>query len=181
MDTPAIRCVFCQRIVNPVLVIIGHIFTNQATQVAFVQRNHMVEHFPAATPDPPLRRAILPGRLNARALDLQAGGFQQRDYLAIEFRVMVQNDIPVSAGCRKRFAELLHHPIASRMGSHIEMQDPSAAVLNDKQTVQKLKSDGRNGKEIERDDYFTMVMEKRQPALAGISTAMNYSKVTCDR
>jgi hypothetical protein len=140
----------------------------------------MVEHFPAATPDPPLRRAILPGRLNARALDLQASGLQQLDYLAIEFRVMVQNDIPVSARCRKRFAELLHHPITGRMGSHIEMQNSSAPVLNDKQTVQKLKRDCRYGKEIERDDYFTMVVKKGQPALAGIPTATNCSKVTCD-
>ena len=160
---------------------IGHIFTNQAAQVSFVQRDYMVEHFPAATPDPSLRRAILPRCLNARALDLQASGLQQLDYLAIEFRVMVQNDIPVSARCRKRFAQLLYHPIARRMGSHVEMQDSSSAVLNDKQTVQELKSDRRNGKEIERDDYFTMVVEKRQPTLAGISTAMDCSKVTCDR
>src|SRR5215469_480321 len=94
---------------------------------------------------------------------------------------MVQNDVPVSARRRKRFTELLHHPIASRMGSHIEMQDSSAPVLDDKQTVQKLKSDRRNGKEIARDDYFTMVVEKRQPALAGIPTATNCTTVTCDR
>src|SRR5215472_12987565 len=94
---------------------------------------------------------------------------------------MIQNDKPVLARCRKCFAQLLHHPIAGRMGSRIEMQDSSASVLNDEQTVQELKSDRRNGKEIERDDYFTMVVEKRQPTLAGISTAMDCSKVTCDR
>jgi len=40
------------------------------------------------------------------------------------------------------------------------MQDSSAPVLNDKQTVQTLKRDRRNGNEIEHDDYFMMVVEK---------------------
>jgi len=61
---------------KPVLVMIGHIFTNEATQVAFVQRNHMVEHFPPTAPYPPLSRAILPGCLNTRAFDPQACGLQ---------------------------------------------------------------------------------------------------------
>ena len=61
---------------NAVLMVIGHVFANEPPQVALTERNDMVEKLSPAASDPPLGDSILPGRLNARALGLQPGAFQ---------------------------------------------------------------------------------------------------------
>jgi hypothetical protein len=43
LDRPAIRCVLAETIVNTVLVKIGNVIADQASQVLFVQRNHVIE------------------------------------------------------------------------------------------------------------------------------------------
>jgi hypothetical protein len=43
LDRPTIRCVLAETIVNTVLVKIGNIIADQASQVLFVQRNHVIE------------------------------------------------------------------------------------------------------------------------------------------
>jgi hypothetical protein len=43
LNRPAIRRILAETIVNAVLVKIGHVITNQASQMLFVQRYHLVE------------------------------------------------------------------------------------------------------------------------------------------
>src|SRR5215467_10823985 len=64
-DRAAMRCVLFQRVMNSVLLIIAHVIPDQPAQMLPIQRNHMVEHLAAATPDPAFRDAVLPRRLNA--------------------------------------------------------------------------------------------------------------------
>src|SRR5919202_835608 len=49
------------------------------------------------------------------------------------------------------------------------MQDSSPAMLDDKQTVQLLKRDCRNGEEIECHDHLAMISKESEPTLARIS------------
>ena len=58
------------------------------------------------------------------------------------------------------------------------MQDPSPAMLDDKQTVQLLKRDCRNGEEIECNDRLAMISKEREPTLAGISSAVHTPEIT---
>ena len=70
----AVRGVLVERIVRPIGMVIGHVFAKESTQVAFIQRNKMVEQLSATAPDPALRYPVLPRRLNARPLRPQTRG-----------------------------------------------------------------------------------------------------------
>jgi len=43
LDRSAIRCVLAETVVNAVLVKVGNVIPDQASQMLFVQRNHMVQ------------------------------------------------------------------------------------------------------------------------------------------
>ena len=69
--------------------------------VFFVERDDMVQKFAAATPHPAFGHTVLPGRLNAGSLGLQARSFQKRNYFGVELRVAIQNDLPVRGSFRE--------------------------------------------------------------------------------
>jgi hypothetical protein len=54
------------------------------------------------------------------------------------------------------------------MFGDIEVQNASAMVANDEETVEYAEGDGRNGEEIHRRDGFPMVAKKGKPALGRI-------------
>src|SRR4030095_2999488 len=93
-----------------------------------VQCDDVVQDFPAATSNPALRYSILPGRADARPFGLQTCRLQERDDLMVELRVPIQNHIAVWASFGKGLAELLDHPLRSRMWGHIAVKDLSAFV-----------------------------------------------------
>jgi hypothetical protein len=43
LDGAVIRCVFAERIMNPVLLVIGNVFSEQPAKMAFIQCDDMVE------------------------------------------------------------------------------------------------------------------------------------------
>ena len=95
---------------NPVVVVIVHVIANQTLQMSFVQCDNVVEDLPTAASDPAFRNPVLPGRLNARPLRLQARCFEERDHLRIELRIpAVKDHIPTGASLGERFSQLLHH------------------------------------------------------------------------
>src|SRR5262245_45105975 len=59
LDGPAIRRVLLQCIANPVLMVVRHVLTNEAPQMAFTQRDDMVEKLAAATAHPPFGESVL--------------------------------------------------------------------------------------------------------------------------
>ena len=71
------RCVFSQRVVDVVLLIVVHLFADQPAQRAFVQCHHIIQDLAPATAHAALRRSVLPRRLDAAALRFQAGGSQE--------------------------------------------------------------------------------------------------------
>ena len=81
---------------------------DQSPQMSFVEHDDMVEDFAAAASYPALGNAILPGRLNTRALRLQTRGRQEGDHIAIKLRVVIQDGIAVRTSLGKSFPQLLH-------------------------------------------------------------------------
>jgi hypothetical protein len=52
--------ILVQSLVSAVLMIVADIFVNESSQMNLVEDDHLVQQFPAASPDPALRDAILP-------------------------------------------------------------------------------------------------------------------------
>ena len=98
--------------------------------MGFVQRDEVVEKLAPTTPDPPLGRPILPGRLNTGALRLQACRLQKRDHIPIELRIMVEDHIPILTRLGERFPQLLYDPFRTRSAGDIEVQDLAPPVFN---------------------------------------------------
>jgi len=71
--------------VNAVFVVVLHVIANQPAQMAFVQRDDMVEDLASTASDPPFRNPVLLRRLNTRPLRLQAGSLQKCDHIGVKF------------------------------------------------------------------------------------------------
>src|SRR5882672_10680562 len=82
---PPIWRVLIEGIVNAVFVVVLHIIANQPAQMAFVQRDDMVEDLSSTASDPPFRNPVLPWRLNTRPLRLQACSLQECDHIDVKF------------------------------------------------------------------------------------------------
>src|SRR5262249_15339354 len=57
---------------------------------------------------------------------------------------------------------------------NVAMKNLASLVLDDKETIQHSERHRRHGEEIEGSDYFAVILEKREPLLAGIPTP-NYT------
>ena len=148
--------------------------------MSFVQRDDMVQDLSATTSNPSFRDSILPGRLDARPLRFQTRRLQKRDDRGIEFRIAIQDHVTVWASFREGLAQLLDDPLRTRMSSNVEVQDPAAPVLDDKEAVQQLERQRRHGEEVEGDDDLAVILEKRQPPFTWVATASNASQIPGD-
>ena len=59
-DWPVMRGVLREAVVNPILVKVRNVVTDEAPQVLFVQGNHVVQHFPPTATHPSLSDTVLP-------------------------------------------------------------------------------------------------------------------------
>src|SRR5438045_3621233 len=148
--------------------------------MSFIQCDDMVQNLSAATSNPAFRGSILPGRLDARPLRLQTRRLQKRDDGGIELRIAVQDHITVWTNFRESLAQLLDHPLRTGMSSNVQMQDPAAPVLDDKETVQQLKCQRRHGEEIEGDGDLPVILEKRQPRFTWVAPASHATQIPGD-
>ncbi len=156
----------CPYQVNPEsgLVVIVYVIADQPLQMSFVQCDHVVQDLPTATPDPAFRNPVLPGRLNARPLRLQARCLEERDHLCIELRVPVEDHLPIEASLGERFSQLLQHPIGGRMAGDVAVQQFAPSLLDHEKAVQELERQRGHGKEIKGHDRLSMIGEEREPA-----------------
>jgi len=76
LQCPSVRRVLVWRIVGPIFLMIGHVLPDQPPKMLFVERDHVVQKFVAAAPDPTLGDPILPGRMNTGPFTLQARRLQ---------------------------------------------------------------------------------------------------------
>ena len=83
---PSIRRVLIEGIVNPVVVIVVDVITNEPPEMLFVQRDDMIENLAAAASDPAFRKPILPGGLNTCAFPgVRPAAFRKAITLASNF------------------------------------------------------------------------------------------------
>ena len=70
LNEAGVRRVLFQGIVNAVLMVIAHIFAQEPEEMAFVQRDHVVQDLSAAASDPAFRGSIGQGRQLHRMVTL---------------------------------------------------------------------------------------------------------------
>ena len=138
---------------------------------------HVVQQLPPATSNPPFCSAILPGRLNARPLGIQTRCLQEGDDTSVELRVAVEDHVTIGTGLRKGFAQLLDHPLGSRVWCHAEVQNPAPPMLHDEEAVKQLERQRWHGEEVEGNDHLAVILEESQPALAALTAAADTSQV----
>src|SRR6516164_11322104 len=80
----------------------------------------MVQNLPAATSDPPLRKAILPGCPHTCAFRLQTGCFEEAHHLRIELLIPIEEDEMIAGGFRECLPQLMDDPFCG--GSEVTLQ-----------------------------------------------------------
>jgi len=104
-------------------VIISQEFVCESFQVSLIQRDHVIRHLPATTADPALRDSVLPWTPDACANRFKAARLQELHYLAAEFGIPVQYNVPLGTGQLERLAQLLYDPLARRVRGGVEVQN----------------------------------------------------------
>ena len=165
---------------NPVVVVVVHVIANEPPQMLFVQRNNMVENLSAAASYPAFRGPVLPRCLNTRALRFEASSLQEGNHIRIEFRIVIEDGITIRTSLGKRFTQLLHHPLSSRMTSDVEVQNPAPAMLDYEEAIQELERQRGHGKEVEGDDHLTMVSEEGEPVSGRIAASPQALQISGD-
>jgi hypothetical protein len=180
LDRTSAGSVFVQGVVNAVLVVIADVLADDTTKVFFVPRDDVVEDLAAAAPNPSFGRSVLPWGVNARSFGFQSGGRQEANDVAVEDGIVIQNGVAIGGRLRKGFAKLLHDPICGRMSRDVEMQDSTAFVLDDEETVQHSETRGRNGEEVEGDDGLAVVVKKCEPFLGCVAAPLRSREIAGD-
>src|SRR5882724_7715950 len=67
-----------------------------------------------------------------------------------------------------RFSQLLGNPEGIGVSCHIEVQDLTPVVADDKKAIQSSKGERWDGKEVHCSDGLAMIPEERQPSLRGV-------------
>ena len=179
LDDPTAGCALIQRYVGSVLVIIRQIFTSKPSKVVFVQRDDVIQQLAASTADPSFGDSILARAPQTRSYRFNATRLQEGENLSAELCVAIKQYVTIRAGQRQSLAQLLDNPVCGRMFRAIEVQNSSSAVFNDKERVESSKAQRGNRKEVEGDDDFAVVVQKRQPSfrLARVISSPEAAKV----
>ena len=76
---------------NPVILMVGHIFADESAEMDFIECNDVIEKLSAAASDPSFRDSVLPGWLDLRPLYFQPCRLQEIRNSSIKLRVVVEN------------------------------------------------------------------------------------------
>ena len=87
--------------VRSVLVIIRQILTTKPSEMAFVERDDVINHLSARTADPTFGDSVLPRASNARSHGSHAARLQQSEDVIAELRIAIKQGITVQAGQRQ--------------------------------------------------------------------------------
>ena len=147
-----------------ILMVIAEVLRKQPLQMPFVQRNHVIEEITSAAFHPTLSDAVLPRTLKRGPEGSEPERSNRRRNLEPVFPVPIKEQESESRAERKRLAELLDHPKACGVLRHIEVQDPSSVMGDDKETVDDAESDGGDREEVHCSDHFSMIAQKGKPA-----------------
>ena len=174
------RSVFGEAVGNPILLKVRNRVADQAPQMFFVDRNHMVRHFATATAHPAFSDAVLPRRLNTCPFGRQPCGLQQPDDLVTEDGIVIKDHVTMRTGFGEGLAQLLNHPRRSRMKRHVVMQNPAPCMVDDEEAGKQLAGHRRNSKEIEGGDGLAVILQEGQPAPGRVTATAGASQITSD-
>jgi len=132
--------------------------------MVFVEYDHMVEQFATTTANEPFRNAILPRASEAGPFRLDTEALYCIDYIAVEIRGPIKDQVFGSTIVGKGFAQLLRRPWASRVLRGIEMKNHGSVMGDDEETGEHAESQRRNGEEVHGCDHLAMVAQKYSPS-----------------
>ena len=142
--------------------------------MSFVQRDDMVQALSPSASNPSFRGSNCQG-------DWMLVRFGFRPVAFRNVMTVASNFASRSRSFRKSLAQLLHDPLRTRMSSDVEMQDPVAPVLDDKEAVQQLERQRRHGEDIEGDDDLPVILQKSQPPFTRVASALNSTQIPGNR
>src|SRR5260370_19969274 len=148
-----------------VLVVVANILREQASQVAFVNCNDVIQEITPATPYPTLCDSILPRTFERGADRTHAQGSNRRGHFQSILGITIKDDEPRSGSKWKCFSQLLDDPQARRMLCDIKVQDAPTIVTDDEKAIEHAEGDRRNREEVHRGNRFPVITEKGKPAL----------------
>src|SRR6266478_6419432 len=151
-----------------ILVVVSNILRKQASQVAFVNCDDVIQEITPASPYPTLCDSILP-RTSERGADRTHAQGPNRcgDFQSI-LGITIKDDEPRCGTKWKRFSQLLDDPRACRMLGDIEVQDAPTIMTDDEEAIEHAERNRWRGEEIHGRNRFPMVSKERQPALGPV-------------
>lgn len=165
---PAVRCPLVKAEMRAVLMMVSNVLGEQSFQMAFIQRNNVVQQVSSAASHPTLRDAILPWTSEGSSLGNNPGGFHRCDHLEPELLIAIKDQVFVRGFQGERLAQLLNDPSARRMLRDIYVQDASTIVADDEEAVEHAEPDRWHIEEIHRRNRFAMISQEGQPALGPV-------------
>jgi hypothetical protein len=104
--------------------------------MSFVQRDDVVQDFPAAASDLALRNPVLPWRLKTGALRRKAFAFRKLITSASNFASWSRITYRYGPASGSAHA-VAGRPVGGRLASDVEVQDPAQEMLDYKETIQE--------------------------------------------
>src|SRR6266576_1768478 len=148
---PAVRCPLLKSEMRAVLMMVTNILREQSLQMAFIQRNNVVQQVSSAAFDPTFRHTVLPGTRERGLHRAHLQGSNCRWKLPTIFRISIEDQKLGSGTKRKRLPQLLDDPTTRRTLGDVKVQDAPPIMADDEEIH------GRN--------RFPMVSKEGQPAL----------------
>jgi len=134
----------------------------------FVEDDHMIERVATAGANKPLTVAILPWAMEACSLGLNPDALDRRDYLFIEIRPTIKDQVLRRGVIGKNLEDLLRHPCARRVLRPIEVKYASPVMSDDEGAAQHIEGKRRHGKKIYGGDCLAGIAEECCPSLCGL-------------
>jgi hypothetical protein len=131
--------------VGAVIVIIADVLGEKSLQVVLVQSDDVVEEIPPTAFDPALGNAVLPRTLDGGSHARHVHGTNRSGNYQPVLLVMIEEEELGSGLIGKSFSELLDDPTAGGMPGDIEVDDAPTIVADDKEAVEQVEGNGRNG------------------------------------
>ena len=130
----------------------------------FAKHDHVVDHSRRIEPMS-LNASILPGRSGC---DRMVPNAHRTDPLQEDSSirgVSIPNEISRRVVPRERLGDLARDPLRGWVCRHAKRYPKSSSVAYNDKTIQNLKCDRRQDKEVDRRDAVDVIAEKRPPAL----------------
>ena len=149
--------------------------------MAFAEDDHVIEKLSSTGSHPPLGDRVLPGAAVGRAHGIDPKTPDRSHDFRGEDRVAVEKEEARGAIGREGLPKLLDHPTGAGIRRHIEVDQPSASVIDDEPDVQQLEAHGGDDAEVHRCDGVLVVSEERHPALATARIRRAFREISRDR